>query len=158
MIAIEVVADRASWDEDAVERVADRAVNAALLALAEPHVGDLEATILLTDDAAVRELNRTWRGIDRPTNVLSFPSNAPPPPGGPRHLGDIALAHETCEREAVSEGKSLDDHVAHLVIHGLLHLLGHDHEDESEAQAMERTEIAALALIGIGDPYRDLTA
>jgi probable rRNA maturation factor len=97
---------------------------------------------------------RDRRGDERAV----IPSNAPAPPGGPRHLGDIALAHETCEREAIADGKSLDDHVAHLVIHGLLHLLGHDHTDDGEAEAMERTEIAALALIGIGDPYRDITA
>ena len=82
----------------------------------------------------MRALNRDWRGKDKPTNVLSFP--APPPPGapGPRHLGDIVLAYETLAREAAAEGKALADHAAHLVVHGVLHLLGYDHEAEAEAE------------------------
>jgi probable rRNA maturation factor len=90
--------------------------------------------------------------------VLSFPSGSPTLPGEPRHLGDIALAYETLVREAGEEGKSLADHAAHLVVHGILHLLGQDHMNEAEAETMERIEVAALARIGVADPYRDLDA
>ena len=128
-------------------------------ALANPR---LMASVLFTDDARVHELNREWRGKDKPTNVLSFPMLergdllALEPGGPPEMLGDIALALETCEREAAEKGIPLTDHVTHLLVHGLLHLAGHDHVDSDEqAEAMERIEIAALAKMGIADPYGD---
>ena len=114
---------------------------------------------MLTDDAAVRALNAQWRGKDRPTNVLSFPAATPDEiararaGGPPLLLGDVVLALETCRREAAEQGKPLADHVAHLVVHGVLHLLGHDHEDDAEADRMERLETAILAELGIADPY-----
>jgi probable rRNA maturation factor len=113
-------------------------------------------TILLTDDAHIRALNRQWRGKDAPTDVLSFP--APPARrAGPRFLGDVALAFETLERDAQTDGKPVDHHLAHLVVHGVLHLLGHDHQSENQAQAMERQERMALARVP--DPYAaDTTA
>ena len=110
-----------------------------------------EVSVLLTDDAAVRSLNHTWRAQDKPTNVLSFP--AAPTPGQPPHLGDIAIAYETTMRESLSEGKSPRDHVSHLAIHGFLHLLGYDHETTTEAETMEALERAALARLNIADPY-----
>jgi probable rRNA maturation factor len=99
-------------------------------------------------------LNRDWRGKDKPTNVLSFPA-MPVTPGGavPPMLGDIALAFETVAAEAALEGKSFDHHLVHLIVHGLLHLLGHDHEDDVQAEAMEALERAALARLAIPDPY-----
>jgi probable rRNA maturation factor len=126
-----------------------------------PAMGPAGMSILLADDAAVRELNRTWRGKDVPTNVLSFPATetaegeVPQPEfaGVPLELGDIALAYETCEREARAQGKRFADHVAHLVSHGVLHLLGYDHLDDDEAQRMEALEIRILAGLGIADPY-----
>ena len=126
----------------------------------------ISADLLLTDDAEVRALNHQWRGKDQPTNVLSFPmleraellalgqageENAPP-----ELLGDIALALETCTREAADKGISLKHHTAHLIVHGLLHLAGYDHETSpDDARAMETLEINALAQMGIADPYGD---
>ena len=119
---------------------------------------DVEITLLLTDDAGIRALNRDFRGRDKPTNVLSFPSPAQPGAPGPRHLGDIALACETLALEANEEGKSLQDHATHLIVHGTLHLLGYDHELEAQAEIMEALEVKALAALGIADPYRDMAA
>jgi probable rRNA maturation factor len=104
--------------------------------------------ILFADDGAVRELNRQWRQKDKPTNVLSFPA-----PEGFDTLGDIALALETVLAEASEQGKSPIDHTAHLLTHGFLHLLGYDHEDDKEAEAMEDRERAILARLGIADPF-----
>ena len=122
----------------------------------------LSASVLFTVDEEVQILNREWRTKDKPTNVLSFPMLpraellAMTPQGGPEMLGDIALAFETCAREAGEKGIALKDHAAHLVVHGLLHLAGHDHElGDSEAEAMEALEIKALARMGIADPYGD---
>lgn len=122
----------------------------------------LTASLLFTDDAEIRVLNREWRAKDKPTNVLSFPMLgraellALAADGPPELLGDIALSLETCTREAAEKGASLQDHAAHLIVHGLLHLAGHDHETGPEdAAAMEALEIKALALLGIADPYGD---
>ena len=116
---------------------------------------DRSATLLLSDDAAVQGLNRDWRGKDAATNVLSFPT-PPAAASATGHLGDVVLAWETVRREAERDGKPTRDHALHLVVHGLLHLLGHDHEAEAEAEAMERLEAEALARLGIADPYRAL--
>jgi probable rRNA maturation factor len=108
-------------------------------------------TILLADDEAVRDLNARFRGKDYATNVLSFPA----PPNPEDHLGDIALAYGVCAREAQEQGKSLQAHLQHLVVHGVLHLLGYDHEIETEAEDMEGLERAVLAELGVADPYAD---
>ena len=114
-----------------------------------------EIAVLFTDDAAQRELNREYRGKDSPTNVLSFPAGETPlPPGMPRPLGDISLAYETVVREAGTGAIAVDAHLRHLIIHGLLHLLGYGHENDSDAMIMEQTETRALARLGIADPYR----
>jgi len=110
-----------------------------------------EVAILLTDDAEQAALNREWRGKAGSTNVLSFPA-APNPFD---HLGDVSLAFGTCAREAAEQDKTLSDHASHLLAHGVLHLLGHDHETDAEAVVMEACERAILSRIGIGDPYRD---
>jgi len=122
----------------------------------------LAVSVLFADDAAVHALNAEWRGKDKPTNVLSFPMLeradllALPEHGPPELLGDIVLALETCTREAADKQLSLEQHATHLIIHGLLHLAGHDHETSPEdARAMELLEIKALALLGIADPYGD---
>ncbi|WP_230531788.1 rRNA maturation RNase YbeY [Microvirga roseola] len=140
-----------------VEALAQKAASAALAVTYEADE-DFEADVMLTDDAHVQELNRTWRGKDKPTNVLSFPAPEQPGATGPRHLGDIALAYETLVREAEEESKELAHHFAHLVVHGVLHLLGYDHETEAEADIMEALEVKALATLGIADPYRDMAA
>lgn len=137
---------------------------AAALARVAPELANprLAVSILFSDDAEVHELNREWRGKDRPTNVLSFPMLergdllSLSHDGPPELLGDIALARETCTREASEKGISLEHHAAHLIVHGLLHLAGHDHETSAEdARAMESLEIKALAQMGIADPYGD---
>jgi probable rRNA maturation factor len=122
----------------------------------------LSVSLLFADDAEVQTLNREWRAKDKPTNVLSFPMLeradllALTDKGGPEMLGDIAFAFETCEREAAEKQISLEHHVVHLLIHGLLHLAGYDHETSPEdAREMEELEIKALALLAIADPYGD---
>lgn len=116
---------------------------------------DSELSILMTHDAVIQHLNEQWRDIDKPTNVLSFPAV----PGGrkgvlPPLIGDIVLAFETVNREAQLEGKSLEHHVMHLIVHGFLHLLGYDHENDLEALDMETLEIKILADLNVDDPYR----
>ncbi len=142
---------------------ADLAFQAAEAAAAvAPELANMRmtASLLFTSDAEVQVLNREWRAKDKPTNVLSFPMLERDdlldlaPDGPPEMLGDIALAHETCAREAADKGVPLEHHAAHLLVHGLLHLAGFDHETSSEdATEMEALETKALALMGIADPY-----
>ncbi|HVC57585.1 MAG TPA: rRNA maturation RNase YbeY [Stellaceae bacterium] len=123
-----------------------------------PVVADVVvADVVLTDDAEQRRLNRTYRGIDAPTNVLAFALADPAaaPVGMPLLLGDVVLAFETVEREAGGPDKRLADHLCHLVVHGVLHLLGFDHQNEAEAAVMEARETAILTGLGMADPYRD---
>lgn len=142
--------------------LAERALEA--LEQVTPEIGNerLIASVLFTSDEEVHTLNREWRAKDKPTNVLSFPMLEREdllelaPDGPPEMLGDIALAHETCAREAAEKGVSVQDHATHLVVHGLLHLAGHDHEiSDADADAMEALETKALAILGIADPYGD---
>ncbi len=148
--------------EDLAERVAAAAQQVAP-ELANPR---LVTSLLFTSDARVHELNREWRQRDKPTNVLSFPMlersdlvHLDPGDGPPEMLGDIALAHETCAREAEAKGIALETHAAHLILHGLLHLAGHDHEiSDADADKMEQLEVKALALLGIADPYSAATS
>jgi probable rRNA maturation factor len=113
-----------------------------------------ELAIVLTDDAAVRILNRAWRHQDMPTNVLSFPADARRvSPGKSALLGDIVIAYQTTEREARTQGKPFAHHLAHLAVHGFLHLLGYDHGADDEANAMEQLEAAILARLGVSNPY-----
>ena len=107
--------------------------------------------VLLTDNQAVRDLNARFRDLDRPTNVLSFPAAANPE----QHLGDIALAFGVCADEAKAQGKSLADHLCHLVVHGVLHLLGYDHQSDAEAERMESLERLILLRLGTADPYAE---
>lgn len=147
--------------ESLVERAACTALieGAACAALARPAgsgaAGDdpLEVSILLGSDALLQQLNLRWRGKDRPTNVLAFPADAPDLPGTPRLLGDVAIALETLLREAGAAGLAPADHLTHLVVHGILHLLGHDHEVEAEAERMEALEVRILDSLGVADPY-----
>ena len=143
MIEIEVEADDWTFALADVEAVVERAAGAALGAVE----GDV--VVLLTDDAAVRDLNARFRDRDRPTNVLSFPA----PESAAPHLGDIVLAYGVCAAEAETQGKTLADHLSHLVVHGVLHLLGRDHVNDAEAEEMEAEERDILARIGIADPY-----
>jgi probable rRNA maturation factor len=146
-----------AWEDLAESAL--RAVSDAAPALANPR---LSASLLFTSDAEVHALNQEWRGKDKPTNVLSFPMlsadelESLAPIGPPVLLGDVALAYETCAREANDKGIGLEAHASHLIIHGMLHLAGHDHEtNEQNATEMETLEDKALALMGIGNPYCD---
>lgn len=152
---IDISVEAGNWpDEAALTSLAGQAVAAAMAAIRDSGPGEQpfppqggELSLLFTDDAAIRALNAQWRGKDKPTNVLSFPQA-----DGPL-LGDVILAEETVRREAGLAEKPLEAHMAHLIIHGFLHLLGYDHEEEAEAERMEALERAALRRMGIADPY-----
>lgn len=156
---IDVAIDDERWVTTVpdLDALVTRAVEAALAIASQASAHSVEVSILLTSDVAVRELNRAWRGKDAPTNVLSFP--APPQPvhaGAARPLGDVVLAYDTMLRESAEQSKPLSDHLAHLLVHGTLHLLGQDHETgKAEAEAMEALEIVALRTLGVPDPYAD---
>lgn len=165
-LAVEVMVQSPLWAaEPDVEAIVRRALAAAAHAL--PGTAG-EIAVVLTDDAAIRALNRDWRGIDKPTNVLSFPAPKPPvapqgaSPSGqglsgqdraPALLGDVVIAYETVAREAAAEGKPFSHHLAHLAVHGFLHLLGYDHESDAAARDMERLEARILARLDVPDPY-----
>lgn len=159
-IEVDVLVEADAWSAlpDATDRV-EAAVRAACAADGCDLPEGAGIAVMLADDAAVRALNRDWRGKDKATNVLSFP--APPvepglaPGDGEVHLGDIAIAYETLAREAADEGKPVADHLTHLAVHGTLHLLGHDHETPEEAERMEALERAILATLGVPDPYAE---
>jgi probable rRNA maturation factor len=151
-VQVEILVQSARWrGRPGAGTAVKRAISAAAKAASTPRA---ELAIVLTDDSAIRALNRDWRGQNAPTNVLSFPAGAPCKggPGSP-YIGDIVIAYETTAREAAAEGKPFKNHLAHLAVHGFLHLLGHDHETDREAQRMERLERTILARIGIPDPY-----
>jgi len=149
-----IVADCWQAEPDA-ETVIHRAI-ATAAEFVTADVGGTELAIMLTDDAGIRTLNRNWRGIDKPTNVLSFPALRPSgPDDAPRMLGDIAIAYETTRTEADDEQKPFDQHLGHLVVHGFLHLIGYDHEKDDEAETMEALEREILSQLGIPDPYTD---
>ena len=157
MTEVLVVADAWQTEPDA-EAVIQRAI-AAAAGMAGADTGEAELAIMLTDDAGIRTLNSNWRGIDKPTNVLSFPALQPSggagPEDAPRMLGDIAIAYETTRREADDEQRPFDHHLSHLAVHGFLHLIGYDHEKDEDAEAMEALETEILAQLGIPDPYAD---
>jgi probable rRNA maturation factor len=134
-----------------------RAARAAFAAASLARQETCEATIVLTDDAEMRALNRAWRGKDSSTNVLSFPGSDSPGAiaGEPRQLGDVVLAAETLLAEAAGRDIPIADHAAHLVVHGMLHLLGFDHERDEDAEAMEALETRVLSTLGIADPYAE---
>jgi probable rRNA maturation factor len=159
-LAIETVIEGGDWPApDALDGLVAGAARALAAApelaalLGEP----ASACVAFSTDAAVRALNAQFRGKDKPTNVLSFPAQASPPgllaPGEPVPLGDVVLAAETVAGEARDLGIPLEHHVQHLVVHGVLHLLGHDHEADAEAEAMEALETRILAVLGVPDPY-----
>lgn len=164
---VDVVIEDPRWEAAGLEALAEAAAGACLARLGLAAAG-FEICLLGADDARVAELNAAFRGKATPTNVLSWPSAeraaadegarpAPPAPGtgpdGPEPLGDIALAYETCAREAAAAGRTLHDHAAHLVVHGMLHLLGYDHQRDGDATLMESEETAILEAMGISDPY-----
>jgi probable rRNA maturation factor len=148
MIEVEIEDDAWAAAVDHVKAIADSAARAALRA-AVVQAPDADVVVLLTGDAALADLNQRFRGKAGPTNVLSFPALEAARP----HIGDIAIAYGVCTREAREQGKSLKHHLMHLVVHGVLHLVGYDHETESEAEDMEALERRVLAGLGAPDPY-----
>jgi probable rRNA maturation factor len=154
-LKIDVLVDSDLWQEPAKARSLVRRAIAQAAALASTTTASTTGTelaIVLTDDSAIRQLNRLWRGIDTATNVLSFPSKRAA--DEPSHLGDIVLAYETIGREASAEGKPFAHHLAHLAVHGFLHLIGYDHDKDAEAETMEQAERKILRHLNIPDPYR----
>jgi probable rRNA maturation factor len=148
IVKIDVLVQSDQWRDT---RTASAIVRRAILrATATLSTSATELAIVLTDDAAIRSLNRDWRGINAATNVLSFPTRNT----GGRHLGDIVLAYETIAREARLARKPFAHHLAHLAVHGFLHLVGYDHDGEQEAHVMEDAERAILRQLAIPDPYR----
>jgi probable rRNA maturation factor len=154
-VDIALLVESPLWTDEAAWRAAaERAVAAAVdVAELDVPVG-AELSLVLTDDAAIRDLNREHRGKDKATNVLSFPGFDPDEAPEPL-LGDIVIAYETVAREAAEEAKPIADHFCHLVVHGMLHLFGYDHETDDDAEVMEAEERRVLARLGIADPYRD---
>ena len=152
-----VTADCWQSETDA-EAVIHRAIETAA-EMVDTDVADAELAIMLTDDEGIRVLNKNWRGIDKATNVLSFPALQSTGPqdddDAPRMLGDIAIAYETTRGEADAEHKPFENHLSHLAVHGFLHLLGYDHTTDDEAEIMEGLEREILAQIGVPDPYQD---
>ena len=144
---INIVVEAGDWPpKRKLQGIAKRAVKAAVAALSK-EAPEGELSLVFTDDSGMRRLNKAWRGKDNPTNVLSFPQKTG------ALLGDVILAAETVAKEAALADKPLEDHMAHLIIHGFLHLLGFDHQGDGEAEKMEQLERVALKLLGIPDPY-----
>lgn len=163
---VEVSVEDRRWHEWGLERLAERAASATLAHLGM-EAGGFAVSILGCDDARIATLNAEFRGKPAPTNVLSWPAEdrAPEGPGDmpalpqagdaddPEELGDIAIAFDTCAREAAEQGKAIEAHVTHLLVHATLHLLGFDHVNEQDAALMERLEVEILAMLGVADPY-----
>jgi probable rRNA maturation factor len=168
MSIVDIVIEDARWEAFGLEALAERACGAALEGLGLGASG-FSVVVMGCDDARIAGLNADFRGKPVPTNVLSWPSEerAAEEAGGepempeagdaddPCELGDIAIAYETCLREAEAAGKSAEDHVTHLIVHGLLHCLGYDHVDDADAAVMEGHEVRILASLGLPDPYSD---
>ncbi|WP_417582009.1 rRNA maturation RNase YbeY [Pelagibacterium sp.] len=151
MLSVEMNIEHGEWPESLVE-LAEKTLSAALDNCGFAIDGPCEISVLLTDDASQRALNSQWRGKDKPTNVLSFPALGPDD-AIEGFLGDISLAYETLVRETGELEKPFEHHFAHLLVHGLLHVLGYDHETEDEALAMEARETDIMGLLGYPDPY-----
>ena len=162
---VDIVLEDDRWDAFGLDALANAAVRAAFAELGLAETG-FTLCLMGCDDARILELNGDFRGKAKPTNVLSWPSeerSAAPgeipdlPEAGnaedPEHLGDIAISYDTCAAEAAEADKPMADHVTHLVVHGLLHLLGYDHIDDADADLMEATEVRILARLGLSDPY-----
>jgi len=152
-LEVEIVRQGDVWvPGEVTDALLKSAARAALGAAPSLSPGSFQVTLVLTDDDEMRTLNRTWRGKDAPTNVLSFPVGEI---GAPGFLGDVVLARETTRKEARDQNLALQDHVSHLVVHGVLHLLGFDHAADEEAERMESLERVALASLGVADPYAE---
>ena len=156
---VELIESSRRWRASpGIGKVIRRAIKVALETSGAQIRDRAEVSVLLADDRELSALNERWRGLARPTNVLSFPAAAPEKIAAAPLLGDIAMAFETVEQEAAEQGKTFADHAAHLAVHGFLHLLGFDHQSADEADRMEALEIRALARLAIADPYASRAA
>jgi probable rRNA maturation factor len=156
-LTVVLAVEAPAWEDarlDDISAVAQSAFAAAARKIGLPDDISSEISLTLADDATVRAANAEWRGKDTATNILSFPMAGPGGAPGPL-LGDLILAYETVAREAALEDKSLGAHFRHLLVHGFLHLVGYDHVEEAEAEAMERLEVEILAELGIANPYAE---
>jgi probable rRNA maturation factor len=151
-LEVEIVRHGDAWAGEVPDATLRQAARAAMTAGRSLPQGTYQVTLVLTDDGEMRTLNRTWRHKDAATNVLSFPAGDL---GTQDFLGDVVLAYETTSKEAREQNIAFGDHVSHLVVHGVLHLLGFDHIEEEAAERMEALERTALATLGIGDPYAE---
>jgi probable rRNA maturation factor len=152
-LCVELEIRAGDWGGAEWPGLAERALACALCAVGTTVQPGAEVSVILTDDAEIRSLNRDWRQQDKATNVLSFPLATPARLSSAPMLGDIVLAAGTVASEAAAENKSFENHATHLMIHGFLHLLGHDHMDDDDAARMEALEVAILATLGIANPY-----
>ena len=152
-LELEVARHGGAWPRELTDAKLTQVARAAIDAAPPLAQGAYKVSLVLTDDDEMRALNRTWRGKDTATNVLSFPAGEGI--GEPGLLGDVVLAYETTLKEARAQDIALNDHIAHLVVHGVLHLIGFDHLHDQEAERMEAIERAALASLGIADPYAE---
>jgi probable rRNA maturation factor len=154
-LSVDVVVNASAWEAALpdLSNLAERVVRESLAASGATLAADCELCVAFCDDAEVRALNAAWRGQDKSTNVLSFPT--PGPLAQKPLLGDVAIAYETVAREAAEQRKTLHDHTAHMIIHGFLHLIGYDHVTQGEAEAMEALERRVAQALGISDPYAD---
>ena len=155
-VSIDIRVQSGDWTS-ALEDIEPLSRRTIEVAAAEMDVAG-EVSVLFTDDSEMRGLNRQWRGEDKATDVLSFPSDTPSPPGEPEFLGDIAIGLETSRSDALALDRPFDSHIAHLLVHGFLHLLGHDHIEDADAAVMEPLEVAILARLGWPDPYQDASS
>ena len=160
VLDIQISVEEGDWPSEEVlqtmaERVLGKAADYLHTEVAQPFPGMVpEISLVFTDDASIRVINAEWRSQDKPTNVLSFPAFPLAPGGMPGPmLGDIIIARETVEREAVELEKTVDEHLTHLMVHGFLHLFGYDHNNDEEAEVMEGLETRILAALGLSDPY-----
>ena len=157
-IDFDVIADQGDWDDETeIAELAGRVLATAVEVLQPGLAEGTELCLVLSDDDEVRRLNRDFRGQDKPTDVLSFPPAAEAP-GAETFLGELIFSFTTVKNDAAAEEKRFEDHLAHLILHGFLHLLGYDHETDDDAETMERLETVILARLGIADPYRVATS
>jgi probable rRNA maturation factor len=156
-LTVDLAIDSSDWAErlPGIEARVERAAQAAWNVVGDGLGEDAAVAILLADDLTLADLNRRFRGIDKPTNVLSFEPEGdfPGMDDEPRHIGDIAIAYETVSREAIDQDKTLEQHLCHMIVHGILHLLGYDHQVSDEQHRMEALERAILADLGVPDPF-----